>query len=305
MDVMRERRRQVGGLAVRLVDLAIDLLLPTVVFVLLAPTGLPAALRLFLGGTLLAAKAVGGGIRPGEFRWRPAVLMAAVPTATLVGCYGGGLGDTVGMVAAAVVAALIVIGDLLRTRLRRNDAHRIDGFAVLVLAEVVAGVVLTSISGDARFVLARSSFYLAVGGLVILATTWTEHPFMRDALEPVAAKGDPLRAEGFGRTWLKSQRFRSIYRFVTATLGAVLLIDAVLRVIVIYSYPPSDVAESSLLSGLPLIGLIGLWLFLNRTFVVPRAEHLLDAEMAQDSGIRTVNPPSAQVQPVDLDAGHT
>ncbi|MFF3223189.1 VC0807 family protein [Nocardia suismassiliense] len=282
---MIDKGRKAGGMVMMLANLVIDLLLPTVVFVLLAPTGLPAALRLSLGGTLLAAKAIGGGMRTGEFRWPLAIPMAVVPTATLVGCYLGGLGDTTSMVSAAVVAALIVVGDLLRTRLRHKQAHRIDGFAVLVLAEVVAGVVLTSISGDARFVLARSSCYLAVGGLVILATTWTDHPFMRDALKSVAAKGDPLRAEGFDRTWLKSRRFRTIYRFVTATLGAVLLLDAVLRGIVIYSYPPSDVAESSLLSGLPLIGLIGLWLFLNRTFVVPRAERLLDAEVSQGQSI--------------------
>ncbi|WP_433656631.1 VC0807 family protein [Nocardia sp. CA-128927] len=276
-----DKRKKAGWLAMMVANTAIDLVLPTVVFALLAPTGLPAAIRLSLAGALLAAKAVGGGMQTGEFRWRLAVALAVASTAALLGCYFGGLGDTASMVAGAVVAGLIVIGDLLRTRLRRNDTHPIDRFAVLVLAEVVAGVVLTSISGDARFVLARSSLYIAVGGIVVLATTWTEHPFMRDALKPVAAKGDPLRAEGFDRTWSESARFRTIYRFVTATLGVVLLVDAVLRVVVIYSYSPDEAGESSLLSGLPLIVLVGLWLFVNRTFVVPRAERLLDLEMAQ------------------------
>ncbi|PXX63861.1 hypothetical protein DFR70_10541 [Nocardia tenerifensis] len=267
--------------AVLVANTAIDLLLPTVVFALLAPTGLPAAIRLSLGGTLLAAKAVAGGLHTSVFRWRLAALMAVMPTAALIGCYLSGLGDTASMVVGAVVAALIVIGDQLRDRATRS----IDRFAVLVLAEVVAGVVLTSISGDARFVLARSSFYIGVAGLVVLASTWTEHPFMRDALKPVAAKGDPLRAEGFDRVWRASARFRAVYRFVTATLGAVLLADAVLRVVVIYSYPPERAGESSLVSGLPLIVLVGLWLFVNRTFVVPRAERLLDLEMAQPQSV--------------------
>ncbi|MFD6156567.1 VC0807 family protein [Nocardia sp. NPDC060256] len=281
MDGAIEKRKKARWLLLTVANAAIDLFLPTVVFALLAPTGLPAAIRLSIGGTLLAAKAIGGGLQAGEFRWRFAIVLTAVSTAVLVGCYLGGLGDTMSMVVGAVVAGLIVIGDLLRTRLRGSGTRPVDRFAVLVLAEVVAGVVLTSISGDARFVLARSSLYIAVGGIVVLASTWTDHPFMRDALKPVAAKGDPLRAAGFDRTWSKSARFRMIYRFVTATLGSVLLADAILRVVVIYSYPPDEAGESSLVSGLPLIVLVGLWLFINRTFVVPRAERLLDLEMAQ------------------------
>ncbi|MFI6999391.1 VC0807 family protein [Nocardia sp. NPDC050175] len=283
-----EKRKKAGWLMLTVANAAIDLFLPTVVFALLAPTGLPAAIRLSIGGTLLAAKAIGGGLQTGQFRWRFAIVVTAMPTAVLVGCYLGGLGDMTSMVASAVVAGLIIVGDLLRTRLRGSGTHPIDRFAVLVLAEVVAGVVLTSISGDARFVLARSSLYIAVGGIVVLASTWTDHPFMRDALKPIAAKGDPLRAEGFDRTWLKSARFRTIYRFVTATLGLVLLADAVLRVVVIYGYPADEAGESSLVSGLPLIVLVGLWLFINRTVVVPRAERLLDLEMAQAQQIPAV-----------------
>ncbi|MEU7138509.1 VC0807 family protein [Nocardia sp. NPDC046473] len=281
MDGMLEKRKRAGWLALTVANAAIDLFLPTVVFALLAPTGLPAVIRLSVGGTLLAAKAIGGGLQTGGFRWRFAGTVTAVSTAVLVGCHLGGLGDTPSMVASTVVAGLIIVGDLLRTRLRGSGTHPIDRFAVLVLAEVVAGIVLTSISGDARFVLARSSLYLAVAGIVILATAWTAHPFMRDALKPIAAKGDPLRAEGFDRTWSKSARFRMIYRFVTATLGLVLLADAALRVVVIYSYSADQAGESSLVSGLPLIVLVGLWLFINRTFVVPRALRILEVEMAQ------------------------
>ncbi|WP_405165802.1 hypothetical protein OG203_12365 [Nocardia sp. NBC_01499] len=279
------KREKARWLALRVANTAIDLLLPTVVFALLAPTGLPAAIRLSLGGTLLGAKAIGGGMQTGQFRWRLATVTAVASTAVLIGCYLGGLGDTASMVAGAVVVGLIVLGELLRNRLRQSDTRRIDRFAVLVVAEVAVGVVVTSISGDARFVLARSSLYIAVAGILMLATTWTDHPLMRDALKPVAAKGDPLRAEGFDRTWLKSARFRASYRFITATLGLALLADAVLRVVVIYSYSPDEAGKSSLLSGLPLIGLVGLWLVVNRTFVVPRARRLLDLEMAESQRI--------------------
>ncbi|WP_327138754.1 VC0807 family protein [Nocardia sp. NBC_01327] len=280
-----DKRKKALWFALMLANTAVDLLLPTVIFVLLAPTGLPPQIRLSIGGTLLGAKAIGGRIETGEFRWRLVVFTAVASNTALIGCYLAGAGSTASMVAGAVVAALIVIGDMARTRLRRTATHRIDSFAVLVLAEVIVGVVLTSISGDARFVLARTSLYIAIAGIVVLASAWTDHPYMRDALKPVAAKGDPLRAAGFDRIWSKDPGFRRIYQFVTATLGLVLLTDAVLRVLVIYSYPPDQAGKSSLLSGLPLFALIALWFLPNRTLLIPRARRLLDAEMAEQTKV--------------------
>jgi hypothetical protein len=140
--------------------------------------------------------------------------------------------------------------------------------------------VLTSITGDPRFGLARVSLYLAIGGVFILATTFSQRPLMRTALKPVAAKGDPARADAFDRTWRKSRQFRLLYRAMTAGLGVALLADAVLRVIVIYSQPASAVTESSLTSQIPLVVLIAVWFAAGRGLAVPRAARLLDAELA-------------------------
>jgi hypothetical protein len=262
-------------------NLAVDLLLPTLVLIALVPTGMSSAVRLAIGGALLTGKAVGGRVGSGEFRWGLALVTALVPTATIVGCHFAGLGDVASMVAGSVAAGVIVIGDLLRIRMRGDAAHPIDGFAALVLVEVAASVVLTSISGDARFVLARASIYIAIAGAVILWTTWSDRPMMRVALKPVASKGDPVRAEAFERAWRNSRRFRMLYRAMTAGLGAVLLVDAVVRIVIIYAYPAGAVVKSSLTSQLPLVALIVLWFAAGRGLAVPRAERLLDAEVAR------------------------
>jgi hypothetical protein len=274
-------RRKVLYFVLMIVNTAFDLLLPTLTLIALAPTGMPAALRLTVGGTLLGGKAIGGRIESGEFRWRLAVLAALVPTAAVVGCYLAGLGAIASMVIASLVTGVIVLADLLRSQARDRVRHRIDGFAVLVLAEVAAGVVLSSISGDARFVLARTSFYLVIAGVVILSTTWSERPMMRTALKPVAAKGDPARAEAFERAWRRSRRFRVLYRMMTAGLGVVLLADAVLRVVIIYSHPAGAVVQSAFTSQIPLFVLLGLWFAAGRGLAVPRAERLLEAELAK------------------------
>ncbi|MBF6332959.1 VC0807 family protein [Nocardia transvalensis] len=276
-----DKRTKIIWVGAAVANFAVDLLLPTAVYALLAPTGLPAALRLAIGGTLLAAKAIGGRIDTGDFRWRIALTAALVPTAALLACHAAGCGDTVSMVAGAVAAGVIVVADLFRRH--GGTAQAIDGFAVLVLLEVVVSIVVTSISGDARFVLARSSLYVAVAGAFMLATTGTERPFLRVALKPVAANGDPLRGEAFDRLWDKSARFRAIYRGLTASLGAVLLADAILRTVVIYSYPADRVGESSLASQLPFIVLVGGWFLIGRGLVVPRARRLLDVEMAESA----------------------
>jgi hypothetical protein len=282
-------RRKAMYFAVMIANVAVDLLVPTLVLVALAPTGMPAAVRLAIGGTLLTGKAIGGRVESGEFRWRLAAVAALVPTAAIAGCYLADLGNIASMVAGAIISGAIVVGDLLRTRLRAEAGHPIDGFAVLVLIEVTVSVVLTSISGDARFVLARTSFYVAIAGVIVLATTWSDRPWMRVALKPVTSKGDPVRAEAFDRAWRNSRQFRMLYRAMTAGLGGVLLADAVLRVVVVYSYPAGAVLRSSLTSQLPLLVLIGLWFVAGRGLAVPRAERLLDAELSNSAADHAVS----------------
>ena len=277
-----DKRTKAIRLAAAVANLAADMLLPTLIYLALAPTGLSAALRLTVGGILLGAKAVGGRIETGEFRWRFALLATVVPLIAVFGAHLAGTGDRISMLAGAIVAAVIVLADLARTRLGRtaDDAPRppIDTIAIIVLAEVATSVVLTSISGDARFVLARGSFYLVVFGVIVLASTWTDRPMMQVALKPVATQGDPLRTAAYDRLWASSRRFRAIYRTVNGSLGMVLLADAALRIVVIYSFSSGQIAQSGLVSQLPFVVLIAAWFLINRGLLVPRARRMLDAE---------------------------
>jgi hypothetical protein len=273
-------RRKALYFAMMIANTAVDFLLPTLVLVALAPSGMSSALRLAIGGSLLTGKVIGGRIEAGEFRWRLAAVAALLPTAAIVGCHLAGLGDVASMVAGSVLAGAVVVGDLLRARILTRTGHQIDGFAALVLIEVAAGVVLTSISGDARFVLARTSLYVAIAGVVILWTTWSDRPVMRVALKPVASRGEPARAEAFERAWRNSRRFRMLYRGMTAGLGAVLLVDAVVRVVIIYGSSADGVLRSSFISQLPLVVLVGLWFVVGRGLAVPRAERILEAELS-------------------------
>src|ERR1700761_4302781 len=268
-------------IATSLADIAIDLLLPTLVYVLLAPTHLAVAIRLTLGGFVMAAKATAGpslthdGQSPPANRWSRFALAAAgaaVACATTIVMSVAGAGTTASIVAGTVVIAIA------NTALLRADHRHLDSFAILVLAELAISVVITLVSSDPRFVLARPAVYTAIAGIYMF-TTVRAKPFMMQFTRPIAAGGDPVRADAFDRAWSASARFRTAERGMTVSLGIVLLAEAVLRVVTVYSQPEHAVLKASLFSQLPAIGLLALWFIAARFAFVPVASREVDALM--------------------------
>jgi hypothetical protein len=264
-----------------LVDLAVDLLLPTAIFALLAPTGLSAVVRLTIGGFFVAAKASAGHLSPdgaeGRSEFKTSLLVgiviATVATAVtvIVRCLSGS--DRLAMALGAGVLAVFQGLTLARTR------HHLDGFALLVLVELGATIVLSSISGNPRFVLIRPSFYTAIAAVYVLTTVRTPRPFVMQVSKPMAAAGDPVRAEAFERAGRESPRFRRAEQAMTVGLAAMLLAEAVLRVVTVFSRPQSSVLASSLWSQVPAIGLLVVYFAIARLVFIPRASREVDALM--------------------------
>jgi hypothetical protein len=255
--------------AVGLVDILIDLLLPTLVYVALTPTGRSAAVRLSIGGFCVAAKSVNGSTLHNVGR---ALAVAVVATAVTLAVSYAGAGDTWSIVAGTLVLGCAVVPILLQR-------PQIDGFALLVLAEVASSVVLVTISTDARFILVRPSFYTAVAGIYAIVTCWSSKPFMMQVTRPMAAGGNPLRAAAFDRAWTTSAVFRRMERIMTFGLGIVLIAEAVLRVVAVYTQPAGAVLHASLISQLPGAVLFVGYIVLIRLFVVPIASREVDNEM--------------------------
>jgi hypothetical protein len=267
-----------------LADMAIDIVVPTLVYLLLAPTHLAIAIRLTLGGFLVAAKATSGRTgytasegdqaRPAG-RWARFALAAAgavTACAVTIIAAAAGAGTTPSIVAGTLV---ITISSVL---LLLADHRNLDGFAILILAELVVTVIVTLISSDPRFVLARPAVYTAVAGIYAF-TTVRKKPFVMQITRPMAAGGDPVRAAAFDRAWHESARFRAAERAMTVGLGIVLLAESVLRVVLVYSQPEHAVLKASLLSQLPAIGLFILWFIVARFGIVPIASKEVDALM--------------------------
>ena len=265
-----------------LADFAVDLLLPTAIYALLAPTRLPAVVRLTIGGFFVGAKACAGRVSvPGHAKdsanfgrsFVIGALIASFCTAVTIATRLAGGSDSLAITLGTVVLVVVQGINLLR------EGRRLDGFALLVLVELAATIVLTSISSDPRFVLIRPSFYTAIASVYVLTTVWTARPFVMQVSKPMAAGGDPVRAEAFERAGRESPRFRHAEQAMTVGLSIVLLGESALRVITVWSHPASSVLASSLRSQILAIGLFVVYFAVVRIVFVPRASREVDALM--------------------------
>jgi hypothetical protein len=279
LKLASSKARILAGTAV---DIAIDLLLPTVVYVLLSPTRLSAVVRLTIGGYFVAAKAAAGHLsRDDEIAQHKGffqtflfgAVIAVVATAVTLGDRFAGYSDTTAIVAGTVLIALVQGISMMRSH------RKLDGFALLVLLELAATIILTSISNTPRMLLVRPSFYTAIAGFYVFSTVWSERPFMMQVTKPMATDGDPIRAEAFERAGRESVRFRRAEQSMTASLGIVLFSEALLRVWTVFSHPTSNVIVSSMRSQALGIGLFIAWFVAVKLVFVPIASHEVDSFM--------------------------
>ncbi|WP_284743722.1 VC0807 family protein [Amycolatopsis sp. RTGN1] len=152
------------------------------------------------------------------------------------------------------------------TTLRRG---KVDALGVLIFLEMGLSAALLIVSGDPRIVLAKPALYLAVAAVYALVTCFTGRPLVLDSGKPFATRGDPALADAYERAWTHSDRFRRTVRGVTAVWAGAFALDAVFRVVVVYSLPPERVDESVWLSQVPLVVVFVLAVVVTRLRMRP------------------------------------
>jgi hypothetical protein len=121
--------------------------------------------------------------------------------------------------------------------------RRLDVVGALVLAGIVVGTVLGLVSHSTRLLLVEGSVPTAVFGLACLGSLWRRHPLMFSfALEftgPDTAKGREMT-----RLW-QYDGYRRVFRIITAVWGAGFLLEAALRVVIVYNTSTGTALASS------------------------------------------------------------
>jgi hypothetical protein len=181
-------------------------------------------------------------------------------------------------------SAIAIVSTTINTFRRR----RIDRVGILVLMELAISIVLLFVWRDPRFLLAKPSLYTAIAGVYLIATSFRGKPLTYDGALQIGTRGDPVRASAFARCWERSSQFRKTLRIASLGWGLACLIDAILRVVVVYRFPLERAAWLSNLPHLTAIAvLMGFSAFMGRT-----THRLVDEELVHMHA-EQANAPSA------------
>jgi hypothetical protein len=171
---------------------------------------------------------------PDDIEFRPAALVlglaldVGLPLATYYVLHALGVGDWPALLAASGVAALRIAWEAVRRR-------RLNPFATVMLVVFGIGLVLSLISGDARFLLLKDSITTGAVALVFLVTSVRGTPLTLAAMQSFA----PHRAAGLAAAYRDDPHVRRGVRRTSAVWGFGLLAEALVRVPLVYLLPVS------------------------------------------------------------------
>jgi hypothetical protein len=170
--------------------------------------------------------------RADHVEFRPAAMIRGLaldiglPLAAYYGLHLLGVADWPALLAASGVAALRICWDAARRR-------RLNLFAVVMLVVFGIGLLLSLVSGDARFLLLQDSITLGAVALVFLVTSRWGTPLTLAAMQSFT----PGRAAALTEAYRTDPDVRRGVRLSSAVWGAGLLTEALVRVPLVYLLP--------------------------------------------------------------------
>ncbi len=182
---------------------------------------------------------------------RMMLLDVGLPLIAYYGLHAVGVSDYRALLAGTVVAGLRVAFVALRSR-------RLDGFAAFLMAIFTVGIGLSFATGDARFMLAKDSVGTAVAGLVFLGTCAVGRPLMFHAAQRFSATTSEKRA-WWNIKWQTSPGFRRGFRVMSVVWGAGLLVEAAVRIPLIYVLPIDVMVGLSTVLQVTAFTLLMMW----------------------------------------------
>lgn len=159
------------------------------------------------------------------------LLDVAAPAVAFQALGSAGVHTVPALAATSVFPALGVLLGWLRRR-------RIDGVGILVLGFIAVGLASSLITGSARLALAKESLFTGVLGLVYLASLLAPRPLTFYFGRRFRAGEDPRAIAHWNGLW-RYASFRRANRVMSVTWGVVLMLEAVVRVVLVYTLPIS------------------------------------------------------------------
>ena len=179
-----------------------------------------------------------------------AIFDVGAPLAAYSLLRSAGMSVVTALVLSGVFPALGVTIGVIRNR-------RLDVFGVLVLAGIVVGTILGLVSHSARLVLAEGSVPTAVFGFACLGSVRARRPLMFSlALEftgPDTAGGREMT-----RLW-RYGGYQRVFRVITAVWGVGFLIEAAVRIVIVFTASTGTALASSKVTPWIWVGALSAW----------------------------------------------
>lgn len=122
--------------------------------------------------------------------------------------------------------------------------HRLNYISMLILLMFAVGIGVTFLTHDPRILLIKPSFFFISVGGYLLASCFVGKPMMYEFIKPVAAGGDEHQLARYELTWERVPKFRKMMRVMTAVWGVTWIVESVVRVVIVYSFPEQRVGEA-------------------------------------------------------------
>jgi hypothetical protein len=193
----------------------------------------------------------------------------AAPLAAYNLLRSAGLSAVTALVLSGVFPALGVTIGAVRNR-------RLDVVGAVVLAGIVVGTVLGLVSHSARLVLVEGSVPTGIFGVACLGSLWARRPLMFSAIQefigPDTAKGQEMT-----RLWHHVDDYRRDVRVVTAVWGVAFLVEAALRVVIVYNVSTGTALAISKVSPFVFAGVMSAWTLAYGTYRKRRSMRMATA----------------------------
>ncbi|MEU8399562.1 VC0807 family protein [Nonomuraea sp. NPDC048892] len=176
---------------------------------------------------------------------------AGLPTAVFYLCRALGL-DPMPALIAGGLAALARVGYVAVVR------RRLNGLSALMAATFLLLLVVSALTGDPRVLLAKESILTGAAGLLLVGSCALGRPVLFALVRRLGAGGDEAPGRWEER-WRTEPALRRQFYLLSLVTGSGLLLDAVVRVVLVYLLPIDTMAGLSTALHVTTLVLLGGW----------------------------------------------
>jgi hypothetical protein len=175
--------------------------------------------------------------------------------------------------------------------------HRLDAIGVLVLAGIAVGTVLGLVSHSTRLLLVEGSVPTGVFGVACLGSLWAREPLMfsfaREFAGPDTAAGREMT-----RLW-QYEGYRRVFRVITTVWGVGFLVEAAVRVVIVYNVSTGTALASSKVTPFVWAGIFATWTFAYGTRQRKKGERMAAAAAASEVPARSPGSSGETIETTD------